>query len=166
MELTQELVKSFFHYHEDGYLLWINRPAQHMRAGQRAGGYNKRYNKYYIKISSVLYGAARLIFLWHKGYLPKEVDHEDRNSANDKIGNLRDADRSKNCANRRPFKNSSSKYKGVHWHRDRVWIAQIQINGKQTYIGSFKDEKKAALAYNREAVKHFKEYAYINVVTP
>lgn len=45
-----------------------------------------------------------------------------------------------------------SKYKGVTWiKRDKRWRAQIQRNGKLIYLGHFKDEKKAAVAYYTKA---------------
>jgi len=48
-------------------------------------------------------------------------------------------------------KGRDSKFKyGVRWHkRDKRWIARAQIDGKNTYIGSFLDEEQAALAYDK-----------------
>lgn len=52
---------------------------------------------------------------------------------------------------RRPRRNSSSKYKGVYLRkRDKKYIASIKPckeEGKK-YLGSFKSEEKAAIAYN------------------
>lgn len=43
---------------------------------------------------------------------------------------------------------STSKYVGVNWHKDnKRWVAQIVINGKHYYLGSFLNEKKAAKTY-------------------
>jgi hypothetical protein len=48
---------------------------------------------------------------------------------------------------------SSSKYTGVSFHkRDKVWQANINIKGKQKYLGSFICEEKANEAY-KNAVK-------------
>lgn len=45
----------------------------------------------------------------------------------------------------------SSKYKGVHWHkRLQRWLAKIIVNGKQIHLGVFKDEKEAAMTYQRK----------------
>lgn len=50
---------------------------------------------------------------------------------------------------RRAFKNSSSKYKGVHWRKSRNrWVAILTFNGKRYYLGSSKSEKEAAVLYN------------------
>jgi hypothetical protein len=46
----------------------------------------------------------------------------------------------------------TSVYKGVRWHsRDKKWIAQITVNGKQTHLGRFDDEEEAARKYNEAA---------------
>jgi hypothetical protein len=46
----------------------------------------------------------------------------------------------------------TSTFKGVRWHsRDKKWIAQITINGKQTHLGRFDDEVEAARKYNETA---------------
>ena len=54
-----------------------------------------------------------------------------------------------------PSKEKTSKYKGIHWNaKKNKWIAQIYKNGKQKYLGIFKDEEKALQAY-RNAEKEF-----------
>jgi len=77
-----------------------------------------------------------------------EVDHKDGNTANNSITNLRDATRAENQRNRGKFKNSSSKYKGVHWSKsNKAWVAQLRHDGKTYYIGQFEDEYLAHLAW-------------------
>jgi hypothetical protein len=45
----------------------------------------------------------------------------------------------------------SSKYKGVSWDRFRnYWVAQIVINGKKIYLGSFQNEYDAHLAFQNK----------------
>lgn len=46
---------------------------------------------------------------------------------------------------------SSSKYVGVSWHkRDKLWCAQIRINGKGKHLGGFINEIEAHYAYQNE----------------
>jgi len=45
------------------------------------------------------------------------------------------------------IKNTTSKYIGVHKHRNK-WVASIKINNKSIYIGSYSVEEEAAKAYN------------------
>lgn len=91
-------------------------------------------------------------------------DHKDRNPFNFQKSNLRVTNQSLNMANRDKFgKNPSSRYKGVSWcKRDKCWRSHIRINGKNTSLGTFDDEWKAAVAYNQAAVLYFHEFAVIN----
>ena len=46
----------------------------------------------------------------------------------------------------------SSKFRGVSWHNQaQKWKAQIQIDGKTTYLGTFDDEETAARKYDEHA---------------
>jgi len=167
IELTQEYIKSIFDY-KDGILYWKIKPFRSsINIGDRAGcPHIGNGNRYTIRINNKNYYASRMIFLYHKGYLPKIVDHENRIQTDDHIENLRDADYSTNGKNRNAKKNGSSIYLGVHLNRRKDWIAAININGKQTHIGSFKIEENAALAYNRMAVMHHGEFANLNIILP
>jgi len=91
------------------------------------------------------------------------VDHIDGNGLNNRKSNLRLCTYSQNTYNRRPNRNSISKYKGVTYHkRNKKWEAKIILNGKFIYLGGFDDEIEAALAYDRKAAELFGEFAYLN----
>ena len=61
----------------------------------------------------------------------REVDHIDRNKANNSISNLRWISPSNNLRNRPKFKNSSSKYMGVYFDKaNGKYKAKIRINNK------------------------------------
>lgn len=168
--ITQELVKELFYY-DNGFLYWKAK-GKRRKLNEVAGCYapiRKRDSgrRWILHFNGKTYLASRLIFLYHHGWLPEVVDHEDRNCENDKIENLRPATYSQNTANSiRTKENKTSKYKGVHLDRDKKWVAMIYINKKTKYIGVFTTEQNAALAYNREAVKVHKEYAYLNIIQP
>jgi len=58
---------------------------------------------------------------------------------------------------------SSSKYKGVAWHKRRgKWQAYIKIGDKIRHLGVFTDELAAARAYDIAARQHFGEFARPN----
>lgn len=169
MEITQELVKRIFHYHEDGYLIWKEKPLVRagITLGNKAGWLSKFKggDRQHVGIACKTYACSRIIFLWHHGYLPEIVDHKDRNPSNDKIGNLRAAIKSQNMANCNSRKNSSSKYLGVSWDkRTKRWSAELTINHKLLHLGLFKIEEDAALAYNKAAKIHHGEFANINII--
>ena len=78
------------------------------------------------------------------------VDHIDENKENNRIGNLQlltcRENNTKRCLNTK----SSSKYVGVHLQDNKYWVAQISINNKTEYIGLFKNEHDAHLAYQNK----------------
>lgn len=129
----------------------------------------KDHDKYYAARATMLRpGKQRMIFM-HRDALKVEhtvkveVDHLDGDCLNNQKGNLRLATRSQNCANRRPFKNSSSIFKGVGWvRRTKKWHAKIRKDGVCRHLGYFDIETDAALAYNKSAIELHGEYAYIN----
>lgn len=107
--------------------------------------------------------------LMHRAILtPKkkqDIDHINKNKLDNRKINLRVVTRSQNSMNRKKHKKGSSEYKGVYWKtRDRRWYAEICMNYKKTYLGSFKNEIDAAEAYNAAAMKIFKNYAQLNII--
>jgi hypothetical protein len=92
-----------------------------------------------------------------------KVDHKDHNTLDNRKYNLRICDQSENLRNCRISKRNTSGYKGVSKTGDK-WKAQININNKRTYLGLYKDKKEAARIYNENAIKYYKEFAYLNEV--
>lgn len=77
------------------------------------------------------------------------VNHKDLNKLNNNLSNLELVSHRENT-NKKHLK-SSSTYTGVSWHkRTQKWRARIQINGIETYLGLFKCELSAALAYQNK----------------
>jgi hypothetical protein len=95
----------------------------------------------------------------------KIVDHINHNGLDNRQFNLRLASPSDNSRNTRKAKNTSSKYKGVCWHkRDRFWNAHIFVKGRLVFLGNYESETEAALMYNEAARQAFGEYACLNVI--
>lgn len=60
-------------------------------------------------------------------------------------------------------KHGTSKYKGVSFITSKkTWRAAIKVKGTSITLGHFKDEERAALAYNKAAREHFGEDSYQN----
>ena len=126
--ITQDEVKQLFDY-SDGQLYWRVAPSRCVRLGALAGSVTDNgYVK--IKIRYKLYRAHRIVFLWHHGWLPAEIDHTDNNRRNNKIENLRAATHSQNQRNRLRQKNNVSGAKNVGWNKQRqTWRVRVRYDG-------------------------------------
>lgn len=94
----------------------------------------------------------------------KLVDHKNEDSLDNRIDNLRLATYSQNGCNSRIDKSkTSSRYRGVRFiKKSRKWAANIRIDGKKLWLGSFTKEIDAALAYDAAARKYHGEFARLN----
>lgn len=92
----------------------------------------------------------------------KVVDHINRNRRDNRRENLRAITPMQNAWNRTPI-TSISGFTGVTL-RNGKWIAQITVDRKRLYIGSFEQPELAALAYNDYARELHGEFAVLNEV--
>ena len=160
--LTQERVRELFDYDpETGDLI-----RRHATKGYDAGRRISRRNDRGYLVTTVetkTYRVHHLVWLWHTGELPREVDHINRVKHDNRIENLRTCDHRPNCGNsseRRPG------YKGVSYCKATGrWKAQIGVNYKNRHLGRYDTPEEAALAYNDAAVEEFGEFAYLNKVS-
>lgn len=92
------------------------------------------------------------------------VDHINYNGLDNRKANLRLATHKQNTRHViRTMNPGSSKYKGVSWYsREKIWAVKIMVDGKTIRIGYFKDEVKAARAYDEAAKKYHGEFAALN----
>lgn len=77
------------------------------------------------------------------------VDHINSIKTDNRLNNLRIVSNRENCCKeKRKNKGYSSKYIGVHKRKNDInWKAQIQVNGKNKYLGCFETEEDAHEAY-------------------
>jgi hypothetical protein len=99
------------------------------------------------------YLVHRIVWLYVYGEWPEhEVDHEDVDPSNNRIGNLRAATSSQNKMNRRKQSNNSSGVKGVHFNKEKkLWQASICVERNQIHLGYFKSKDDAAAKYKEAA---------------
>jgi len=92
-----------------------------------------------------------------------DVDHKNGNGLDNRKKNLRLCTLTENQANSKKRKNTSSKYKGVHWNKNRnKWQVQISFQNKHFLIGRFTSEIEAAKIYDIKAKELFGEFARTN----
>jgi hypothetical protein len=126
--------------------------------------------KGYVRCSDYSIGTLKTLKM-HRIVLgltnPKmQGDHINRNKLDNRTINLRIATNQQNKHNsiKMNTKNSTSKYKGVYWHKaNSKWVAAIADKGKR-HIGTFDTEIEAAKAYNAKAIELFGEFARINEI--
>lgn len=94
-----------------------------------------------------------------------EVDHISGNTLDNRKSNLRICTHFQNMLNKKNYKNSSSKFKGVGWvKKPQKWRARIRIDHKIYHLGYFDSEVEAAKAYNEAAEKLHGEFARLNEI--
>jgi len=124
-----------------------------------------RYRK--RTVNGRTYSEHRLVWEAANGPIPEghHIHHRNGDKLDNRRENLRLCDRAGNSANRsKVSRPTSSKYKGVHTRKSTPgrWFTYMRINGKQTYIGTFKTEIDAAIAYDSAALTHFGAFACTN----
>jgi len=152
--ITQQELLNLFDY-KDGNLYW-KQARQKVKAGSKAGSVNPSTGYELIMVNQKRYRAHQLIFMYHHGYFPKEIDHIDRNKVNNKIENLRATNRIKNCQNIGLTKRNTSGYKNVSYLKQtNKWLVKININGKNKNFGHFEDIELADLVAQEARSKYF-----------
>ena len=137
--LTQEFLRHLLDYNPDtGVLTWRAKPSQGIKIGRQAGtptseGYLA------LQINKKKMYAHRAIWLHVHGVWPaEEIDHINRNRADNRLVNLRAATRLENSHNTGKHVTNTSGHKGVTFHRrNKQWQVQLSANNKTFYVGQF-----------------------------
>jgi hypothetical protein len=143
--LTAERVRELLDYNpRTGIFTWaISR--RRCRKGSVAGCV-MRNGYVVIRVDDRLYLAHRLAWLHVHGRWPVEqLDHIDRNRANNTLRNLREVTNAENAQNQKPRKNKSG-FSGVRKENNK-WLAEIKVNYKPIRIGLFETPEAAHAAY-------------------
>lgn len=125
--------------------------------------YDSKKKGYYIKTeyNKNRFFIHRIIMDAKNGEL---VDHINRNTLDNRKSNLRICTIAQNIRNSKPHstKNRTSVFKGVYFSKSvHRWCAKI-YHGKNIYLGNFKIQEEAAIAYDKAAKKYFGDFAYLN----
>ena len=92
------------------------------------------------------------------------VDHENRNTLDDRRFNLRACTVGQNNANNAGY-TRQGRYKGVQWiEKRKKWIVLAGPRGRPKFYAVFDSEIEAAMAYNEFAKKTYGPFAYLNPV--
>ena len=125
--LTQAQAKRLFHYD----------PVTGELRGRR-----KVIASEYVRVDGVLYRATHVIWVWMTGKWPTHtIDHRDTNTHNNSWGNLREATRSEQQANR--TSGYGGKLKWAIKQPNGRFAAIVGYNNKRYRAGVFDTEQEA-----------------------
>lgn len=92
------------------------------------------------------------------------VDHVDRNKLNCLPHNLRIASKEQNVHNQKKREGTKNKFKGVNYvKRLDLWQSRCRMNYGDYFLGYYKTELAAAIAYNVKA-RELSEYILLNEI--
>ena len=149
------------HYEaETGRLFWKHRNVEHFPSARAATAWNARWagaeaftasgkNGYkYGAIFNQSMLAHRVAWVLMHGYWPEaDIDHVNGNRSDNRAANLRAATRSENMQN-------VGGVRGVRQNRVGRFVAEIQVEKKRIYLGSFMTEEDASNAYKDAKAKY------------
>jgi len=100
IDITPEVLHSEFEY-SDGHLFW-KRSKGRVKKGCQAG---RKVKDGYVQtcVNRVRLLNHQIIFMMFHGYIPKEIDHINRNVGDNRIENLQATTRSANLRNRKTW---------------------------------------------------------------
>lgn len=147
-KLTYKRLKELLHYNPiTGIFTWrvniCGKGGRTKRAGSKCGvGYRS------IFIDKKRYSESRLAWFYMHGYLPEhDVDHINRNKADNRWINLRGVSRKCNIRNRGVSKANTSKVTGVYFNKNaNKWQAYIKNDYRSIYLGIFENKDDAVKA--------------------
>lgn len=154
-ELSRAKIRKLFRY-EQGKLFWRIKPSKRVLVGDEAGfGNNDKFRYRRVSYQGKTFNAQNIVWSYHYSNVPKGyvVDHIDGNTKNNKIENLRIVTYRENNLNRTIHR--EGRLFGSFKKRTK-WGAKINIDGKNVYLGMFKDQEEAHKAYVRKYEEIFK----------
>ena len=164
MSVTQKMIREMFEYRDDGNLIRRHSVGGNGNyAGRVIGTTPKkdRSNRYSTtKVNGQHWCVHKLIYLYHYGVVPDQLDHINHNTTDNRIENLRPVNASQSASNRTLFKTNTSGAKGVSWHKaSNKWFVYVDVNKKRKNIGYFEDLELADLVAIEARNKYHGAYA-------
>ena len=146
---------------ETGVFVWISGK----RKGRKAGSFGKLGYRY-IQIGKYNYMEHRLAWFYVNGRWPKEeIDHIDRSHGNNRISNLREANRFQQHGNRTMNRNNSTGFRGIYPCCGK-WKVLIWGDGESKYLGLHETIEAALAVFNAAALEKWGPQFYTPQLPP
>jgi hypothetical protein len=142
-------IKEYLSYNPDTGVFTRLTSSNRWKAGHTTGTLDKA-GYTIIRYKGKQYKAHRLAWYYVYGSMPiHNIDHINEDKSDNRINNLRLDNRNNNTQNvSLPTKTSKSGLRGVHWcNRDKKWIAQLSVNGRQICVARSDNKQEAYDAY-------------------
>lgn len=137
-------------------------PGRGCAAGEEVGVFDRSNGYIVVSVEGQRYFSHVLAYFYETGCWPNlQIDHKDRDRANNRWLNLRLATQSQNNGNISKRIDNTSGYKGVSFDRsgrNKPWRAHI----KSKTFGYFETAIEAAQAYDDAAIREFGEFSRTN----
>jgi hypothetical protein len=154
--LTQKRLHELLAYDPDTGIFTWRKPCSRfsqIKAGDPAGCVHSR-GYVHIKVEGRAYKAHTLAWLYVYGRWPvPALDHINRIKTDNRICNLCETDQLGNMQNKGMYKNNKSGHIGVCAHSNGRWVAQLQVAGKNHYLGIFNTPEDASAAYQSAKIR-------------
>jgi len=154
--LPLSLLLDLLEYDKSSGNLFQKKKRPKVSVGDLAGAITPKGYRY-IQLLGRKYASHRLVWFIEHGKFPDLfIDHIDGNKLNNHISNLREVTNKQNTENRGAQKNNKLGRKGVFFNKKlKKYVAQIQNNGINHYLGLYATPEEAELAYINSAKNLF-----------
>ncbi len=148
---TERLHELFVYQPETGLLINKTNRSPRVKAGKAAGCIGEGYRL--VRVDGTLYKAHRLIWKMAYDEDPTIDIHQGKGgSLDNRLENLSTLTRRENCSIEKT--EASGLPVGVWLHKGGRYQAQINISGKNTYLGYYDTSDQASEAYQRALAMH------------
>lgn len=156
----KRLCELFVYDPDTGILTNRSTRSSRARIGEEAGWQDVHGYRRIMVDGKKLYVHRVAVAMTLNRWPEEEIDHQNGDTLDNRMSNLREASHSENLKNTAFQTNNKSGRKGVHWDKARSkWVAQIMVDGKQKFLGRFNDRDAASKAYQSAAKFHFGAFA-------
>jgi len=167
--VTKETLRLLFSYHR-GVLYWKPRPREAFKKYSAYVMWNRRYafcpagspnKRGYIRIgiAKKYYMGHRLVWLYHRGWLPDALDHKNGKPWDNRMSNLRPATQMENRWNSKRRLPTTTNTKGVYRRPSGNYEAHICAEFKRVHLGTFEKKRDAIQTVARARKQLHKKFA-------
>ena len=160
METQKDLdvLRNELNYNPDTGKIYSLRSRGNIKAGKELGTFNGAGYKT-LNLYGKTYYFHRVAFAMCNGFWPEMVDHLNGNREDNRAINLRASNKYLNARN--AASKMGNRFRGA-CSRNGKWEVAIRHDGKQMYIGRFKNQIEAAYAYDMASIQYHGEYGRRN----